>query len=72
MSLSFYLTERLNDTDGLEPVPCQPWTSRLPKMAQPDLDYIGKLITNENFKRQNLNFQPSVPFPWVLKLVVGS
>lgn len=35
-------TERMNDADGLEPVPCQPWTSRLPKMAQPDLDYIGK------------------------------
>ncbi|KAF4525794.1 hypothetical protein B566_EDAN002056, partial [Ephemera danica] len=32
--------ERMNDMDGLEPVPCQPWTSRLPKMAQPDLDYI--------------------------------
>jgi hypothetical protein len=28
--------------DGLESVACQPWTSRLPKMAQPDLDYIGK------------------------------
>ncbi|XP_063239604.1 SCY1-like protein 2 [Bacillus rossius redtenbacheri] len=34
-------TERVNDIDGLEPVPCQPWTSRLPKMAQPDLDFIA-------------------------------
>ncbi|XP_069702652.1 SCY1-like protein 2 [Periplaneta americana] len=34
-------TERVNDIDGLEPVACQPWTSRLPKMAQPDLDYIA-------------------------------
>ena len=40
----FFVSERLNDADGLEPVPCQPWTSRLPKMAQPDLDYIGKLL----------------------------
>ncbi|XP_054274945.1 SCY1-like protein 2 isoform X2 [Macrosteles quadrilineatus] len=32
-------TERMNDVDGLEPLSCQPWTSRLPKMAQPDLDY---------------------------------
>ena len=34
----------MNDADGLEPVSCTPWTSRLPKMAQPDLDYIGKFI----------------------------
>ncbi|XP_065171886.1 SCY1-like protein 2 isoform X3 [Atheta coriaria] len=32
-------TERVNDVDGVEPVPCQPWTSRLSKMAQPNLDY---------------------------------
>ncbi|XP_039287432.1 SCY1-like protein 2 [Nilaparvata lugens] len=34
-------TERMNDMDGLEPVSCQPWTSRLPKMAQPHLDYMA-------------------------------
>ncbi|XP_049813575.1 SCY1-like protein 2 [Schistocerca nitens] len=34
-------TDRVNDMDGLESVPCQPWSSRLPKMAQPDLDYIA-------------------------------
>ncbi|XP_046394764.1 SCY1-like protein 2 isoform X2 [Ischnura elegans] len=34
-------TERVSDVDGLEPVTCQPWTSRLPKMAQPDLDYLA-------------------------------
>ncbi|XP_046997938.1 protein kinase domain-containing protein ppk32 [Schistocerca americana] len=34
-------TNRVNDMDGLESVPCQPWSSRLPKMAQPDLDYIA-------------------------------
>ena len=38
----FSVTERVNEMDGLESVACQPWTSRLPKMAQPDLDYIGK------------------------------
>ncbi|XP_049819933.1 SCY1-like protein 2 isoform X2 [Aethina tumida] len=32
-------TERVNDVDGIEPVQCQPWTSRLSKMAQPNLDY---------------------------------
>ncbi|XP_057660575.1 SCY1-like protein 2 isoform X2 [Diorhabda carinulata] len=31
--------ERVNDVDGVEPIPCQPWTSRLPKMAQPNLDF---------------------------------
>ncbi|XP_045464200.1 SCY1-like protein 2 [Harmonia axyridis] len=31
--------ERINDVDGVEPIPCQPWTSRLSKMAQPNLDY---------------------------------
>ena len=39
----FSVTERVNEMDGLESVACQPWTSRLPKMAQPDLDYIGKM-----------------------------
>lgn len=38
----FSVAERVNEIDGLESVACQPWTSRLPKMAQPDLDYIGK------------------------------
>lgn len=31
--------------DGVEPVTCQPWTSRLSKMAQPSLDYTGKQYT---------------------------
>ncbi|XP_017768256.1 PREDICTED: SCY1-like protein 2 [Nicrophorus vespilloides] len=31
--------ERVSDIDGVEPVPCQPWTSRQSKMAQPYLDY---------------------------------
>ncbi|KAF6201765.1 hypothetical protein GE061_004160 [Apolygus lucorum] len=34
-------TERMNEIDGLEPVSCQPWSSRVPKMAQPDLDFIA-------------------------------
>lgn len=36
----------MNEVDGLEPIPCQPWTSRLPKMAQPDLDFTGKWKIN--------------------------
>lgn len=43
------LAERVNDVDGVEPVPCQPWTSRLSKMAQPNLDYTGKSILDTNF-----------------------
>lgn len=39
----FLFAERVNDVDGVEPVPCQPWTSRLSKMAQPNLDYTGIL-----------------------------
>uniref|UniRef100_A0A0A9XY57 SCY1-like protein 2 n=2 Tax=Lygus hesperus TaxID=30085 RepID=A0A0A9XY57_LYGHE len=34
-------TERMNEIDGLDPVSCQPWSSRVPKMAQPDLDFIA-------------------------------
>ncbi|XP_044733350.1 SCY1-like protein 2 [Chrysoperla carnea] len=34
-------TERVSDIDGVEPVPCQPWSSRISKMAQPNLDYIA-------------------------------
>lgn len=37
-----FVSERVNDVDGVEPVPCQPWTSRLSKMAQPNLDYTGE------------------------------
>lgn len=32
-------TEKCSDTDLLSPVSCQPFTSKLPKMGQPDLDY---------------------------------
>ncbi|XP_022244432.1 SCY1-like protein 2 [Limulus polyphemus] len=32
-------TEKCNETDILSPVPCQSFTSKLPKMGQPDLDY---------------------------------
>ncbi|KAI5729876.1 hypothetical protein M8J76_007507 [Diaphorina citri] len=31
-----------------EPVPCQIWSSRFPKMAQPDLDYIAPEIQKES------------------------
>ncbi|XP_076329759.1 SCY1-like protein 2 [Tachypleus tridentatus] len=32
-------TERCDDTGTMNSVPCQPFTSKLPKMAQPDLDF---------------------------------
>ncbi|XP_072159341.1 SCY1-like protein 2 isoform X2 [Bemisia tabaci] len=37
-------TEMLSDMDPLEAITCTPWTSRLPKMAQPDLDYMAPEI----------------------------
>lgn len=36
--------ERVNETDPVEPVPCQPWSSRASKMTQPNLDYMGMLL----------------------------
>ncbi|XP_037085326.1 SCY1-like protein 2 isoform X2 [Pollicipes pollicipes] len=33
--------EKMGEHDGVESVPCQPWSSRLPKMTQPDLDFIA-------------------------------
>lgn len=35
-------TERVNETDAVEPVVCQPWSSRASKMTQPYLDYMGE------------------------------
>ncbi|XP_046472921.1 SCY1-like protein 2 [Neodiprion pinetum] len=40
--------ERVNEIDGLEPVTCHPWTSRLPKMAQPNLDYIAPEVQQDS------------------------
>ncbi|KAH8031797.1 hypothetical protein HPB51_020915 [Rhipicephalus microplus] len=37
-------TEKCSDTDLLSPVSCQPFTSKLPKMGQPDLDYTAPEI----------------------------
>ncbi|CAH1396149.1 unnamed protein product [Nezara viridula] len=54
--------------DPLETVSCQPWTSRLPKMAQPDLDFIGLdknlldtccPLSGEFMKGQRSDVQPS-------------
>lgn len=36
--------ERVHETDPVEPVPCQPWSSRASKMTQPNLDYMGMYI----------------------------
>lgn len=35
--------EKVNETDAVEPVICQPWSSRASKMTQPNLDFMGKL-----------------------------
>ncbi|XP_031640158.1 SCY1-like protein 2 isoform X1 [Contarinia nasturtii] len=34
-------TERANEIDPVDPVPCQPWSSRASKMTQPNLDYMA-------------------------------
>lgn len=41
--------ERCNETDGVEPVMCQPWSNRLSKMAQPNLDFMGELFVLNDF-----------------------
>ncbi|XP_037045286.1 SCY1-like protein 2 [Bradysia coprophila] len=33
--------ERVNETDAVEPVICQPWSSRASKMTQPNLDFMA-------------------------------
>lgn len=40
--------ERVNETDPVEPVPCQPWSSRASKMTQPNLDYMGMYALHTN------------------------
>lgn len=32
----------MNETDVNELVPCPPWSNRVSKMAQPNLDFMGK------------------------------
>ncbi|XP_024936571.1 SCY1-like protein 2 isoform X2 [Cephus cinctus] len=39
--------ERVSEIDGLEPVPCQSWTNKLSKMAQPNLDYIAPEVQQD-------------------------
>ncbi|XP_058065791.1 SCY1-like protein 2 [Anopheles bellator] len=40
----FEFTERINETDATDPVPCQPWSSRASKLVQPNLDYMAPEI----------------------------
>lgn len=42
--IDLFFSDRVSDVDGVEPVACQPWTSRLSKMAQPNLDYTGTVL----------------------------
>ena len=41
--LFFSFSEKLGDIEYSE-IPCQPWTTRMPKYAQPDLNFVGKRI----------------------------
>lgn len=42
LSISGRTLERCHESDAVEPVVCQPWSTRLSKMAQPNLDYMGE------------------------------
>ena len=39
----FQFTEKLGDVENSE-IPCQAWTNRMPKYAQPDLNFIGNVF----------------------------
>ncbi|XP_048505533.1 SCY1-like protein 2 isoform X2 [Athalia rosae] len=39
---------RVNEIDGLDPVTCQAWSSKLSKMAQPNLDYIAPEVQQQS------------------------
>lgn len=39
------LAELLARKDGSEILPCQPWSTRLSKMTQPNLDYFGTYMS---------------------------
>jgi len=43
--LIFFSSDKANEIDGLESVHVLAWTSKVPKMGQPDLDYMGKCVT---------------------------
>lgn len=38
----FEFLERANESDAVEPIVCQPWSSRYSKLTQPNLDYMGE------------------------------
>ncbi|KAF8790362.1 SCY1-like protein 2 isoform X2 [Argiope bruennichi] len=40
--------EKCNENDIMKPVPCQAFTSKLPKMGQPDLDYTAPEVQNHS------------------------
>lgn len=42
IQFSTFIVERVNETDAVEPIICQPWSSRASKMTQPNLDFMGK------------------------------
>ncbi|XP_015792718.1 SCY1-like protein 2 isoform X2 [Tetranychus urticae] len=44
----FEFTERCGDNDIMMPIGCQPFTSKLPKSAQPDLDFMAPEVQNQS------------------------
>ena len=40
MALYVLFAEKMGDVENSE-IPCMSWTTRMPKYAQPDLNYIG-------------------------------
>lgn len=43
ISETFRVAERMNETDLNSSIPCPPWSNRVSKMAQPNLDFMGEL-----------------------------
>lgn len=54
--------ERVNETDPVEPVTCQPWSSRASKMTQPNLDYMGMFTLWISYASLFSFFLSSSPF----------
>lgn len=57
LKTNFFLTiksinlEKANETDAVEPIPTQSWTTKISKMIQPNLDYTG-LLNNQTKKKK--------------------
>nr|XP_046909922.1 SCY1-like protein 2 isoform X1 [Dermatophagoides farinae] len=49
----FEFVEKCNDNDIMNVIPCQPYTSKLPKMGQPDLDFTAPEVQTQSLCTPN-------------------